>query len=408
MGPTHYYFIGPNKITVQSVTESKVKISWASGYGANVIVERSGFKDSLFSVIQHNVSGNYFYDSNLVISQSYFYRFRGFTVTDTSYYSYLTIGYDSSSRLLQTTSTNKYSNSMTHSDDGTLISIITPEWNGFEIRRYSDLSLVETRNRFSKINIGSESRFSSDANKIAAWNGSYASSMTLSPYSEIALQIPDSISFYDMYYIDNDTKILALASTYQSTRPFVYVFDLQTKTFVKTIDTLQNRFYYSTSTISNDRNKVLIQSPVGLYVIKTTPSISIHHFVLSPSHSRYAFLGEPNGAIGVVYNSFVFFNTESGIVYKNIATSIYNVGRIVLYPDDSRIMNFEWFARDVTIYNLTTGKREQRVGGINPDVTVAGVHCGKDGQSFIILYSDGTINKYSTSEYVKVWQKKDD
>ncbi len=404
--PNNYYFAGPGNISVQSVTESKVKVSWASGYGANVIVERSGFKDSLFSMIQKNVSVNYFYDSNLVVSQLYYYRFRGFTTKDTSFYSYLTIGYDSSSRLLQTISTNKHSNSMTSSDDGTLISVVNPDWGGFEIRRYSDLSLVETRNRGNLyVNVGSENRFSADANKIATWNGSYAASITLSPYSETALQIPDSIAFYDMYYIDNDTKILALASTYQSDRPFVYLFDFQSKTFVQTIDTLQNRFF--SSTISNDRSKVMIQTSVGFYVIKMSPALSIDHFVLSPSYSRYLFLGEPNSAIGVGYTSFAFINTESGTVYKKVATSIYNINRIVLYPDDSKIIVFDWYAHDVSIYNLSTGMREQRVGSINPDVTISGVYCGKNEQSFIILYNDGTINKYSTTEFVKGWQKKD-
>ncbi len=406
--PDNFYFGGPSNISVQSMSESKVKISWASGYNANVIVERSEFKDSLFSVIQKNVSGNYFYDSNLVISRSYYYRFRGFTLNDTSFYSYLTIGYDSSSRLLQTLSTNKNSSSMTISDDGTLISVVNPDWGGFEIRRYSDLSLVATRNRGNLIgNVGSETRFSADANKILTWSFNYATSITLSPYSETSLQIPDSIGFLDMYYIANDTKILALASTYQSQQPFVYVFDLQTKTFVQQIDTLQNTFFYGTSSISNGRSKIIIQTSVGFYVISISQALSIDHFVLSPSYSRYSFLSDPDSMIGVGYSSFAFINTESGRVYKSIPTAIYNINRIVLYPDDSKIIVYDSYVRDVSIYSLITGTREQRVGGINPDLTVSGVCCGMNEQSFIILYSNGTINKYSAIDFVKGWQKED-
>lgn len=407
--PYNYSFSGPNNISVQSVTATVVKIGWSSAYSAPVIVERSDFKDSQFSVLQSNVSKNYFYDSNVVAPRTYYYRFRGFTAKDTSFYSTLTIGYDSSSRLLQSVSTNKYSNSMTSSDDGTLISIVNPDWGGFEIRRYSDLSFVETRNRGNLyINIGSETRFSADANKIASWNGSYAASITLTPYSETALKTPDSIGIYDMYYINNDSKILVLASPYESDRSLVYVFDLQSKKFIQTIDTLQKKFFYGTSYISNDRSKVLIQTSVGFYLINISASLSIKDFVLPTSYIRYTFQNNSNSVIGVGYTSFAFINSGSSIIYKNVPTSKYNsMYRMAWYPDDSRIILFDWYARDVNIYNLGTGVKEQRVGGINPDVTVAGVCCSKSEPSFIILYSNGTNNKYSTAEFVKGWQKKD-
>ncbi len=404
--PTQY-LQGPYNISVESITKTTVKISWPSAYGLPVIVERSLNKDSLFSVIQRHDSISYFYDSNVVAPQKYYYRFRGFTAQDTSYFTTLTISYDSSSVLLQSVSTNKNTSSMTMSDDGTLISIVT-DW-GFEIRRYSDLSLVTTRNRGDLIgNVGSVTRFSADANKVLTWNSNYATSITLSPDSETALQIPDSIGFYDMFYIANDTKILALASAYQSQRPFVYVFDLQTKTFVQQIDTLQDSFFYETSYVSNDRNKVIIQTSVGFYMITISPSLSIKNVLTSSSYERYTFQNKSNNVIAVGYTSFAFINSGTGAIYKSVATNVYNsFYRMAVYPDDSRIITFDSYARDVSIYNLSTGVNEQRVGGVNPDVTVTGVCCSKSEQSFIILYNNGIINKYSTVEFAKGWQKKD-
>jgi hypothetical protein len=406
--PTQY-LQGPYNISVESITKTTVKISWPTAYGLPVIVERSVTKDSLFSVIQPHDSNSYFYDSNVVAPQKYYYRFRGFTGKDTSYYTTLTISYDSSSMLLQSVSTNKNTSSMTMSDDGTLISVVNPDWGGFEIRRYSDLSLVTTRNRGDLIgNVGSETRFSADANKILTWNFNYATSITLSPYSETALQIPDSIGFYDMYYIVNDTKILVLASTYQSQRPFVYVFDLQTKTFVQQIDTLQDSFFYETSYVSNDRSKVIIQTSVGFSVITISPSLSIKDLLISSSYERYTFQNKSNNVIAVGYTSFAFINSGTGAIYKSVATNVSNsFYRMAVYPDDSRIITFDSYARDVSIYNLSTGVNEQRVGGVNPDITVTGVCCSKSEQSFIILYNNGTINKYSTVNFVRGWQKKD-
>jgi len=202
--PGYHSFGGPGNFSVQSISNSKVKISWSSSYASPVIVERSNFNDSLFSLIHSKDTSNYFYDSNLVDSRQYYYRFRGFTATDTSSYSYLTIAFDSVSRLIQSVSTNKNSSSITSSDDGTLISVVTPDWGGFEVRRYSDLSLVATRTRGDPIgNIGGETRFGADANRLLSWNFNYASIMTLTPDSSVQISIPDTIDFTDMYYIEN-------------------------------------------------------------------------------------------------------------------------------------------------------------------------------------------------------------
>jgi hypothetical protein len=410
-GPPGYYsFGGPGNFSVQSISNIKVKISWSSSYSSPVIVERSNFNDSLFSLIHSKDTSNYFYDSNLVDSRQYYYRFRGFTPSDTSSFSYLTIAYDSVSRLIQSVSTNKNSSSITSTDDGTLISVVTPDWGGFDIRRYSDLSLVATRTRGDPIgNIGGETRFGSDANRLLTWWFNYASIITLTPDSSVQISIPDTINFTDMYYIENDTKILALATNNngaKASRSYVLVYDLQTNSFVQQIDTLQGELDYTTSSISADRSKVMTQSTSGFYVIDISPIIAVRFLSLPVYYPHLCFLKNPDSAVGLAFNSIGYINTRTGATYKSVRSVNTNfLNQASLYADESRILTASYtYAQEAYVYNLGTGNLEQHIDDIGPDIYVEGVFCSKTDQSFIILFSNGVINKYSTVEFDKQWQ----
>ncbi len=396
-------FSPPNEYFVESISKSTVKISWSKYYTASVIVERSEYENSQFMIIQPNVMTNYFIDSNLDEKKLYYYRFRGFTSSDTSYFSSLRIGIDSTSRLLQSIETNKYSNALSLSDDGTRIIVSNGELGKFEVRQYSDLTLL-TNQSLSHGSIGAQPRFSSDSKKVIGANGQYGLSITLSPYSETSLTVPDSFTIYDIFYFDQDKKVIALAQHNKGLYSTAFVFDLPSDSVVQKFDSLGSIVYYS-SMISSDRKKILFRTYTGLYIFDTSPTFSIRFFPFHQNYNQFVFLKDSSTILGIKYNEFNLLNSQSGEIIRTVKALNSYGGRAVIYSSEQKIIFFS-YAHEVNICDLRTGLLEQRAGNIALDKYITGVVSGKNEDSFLILYTDGTLNRYSTVEFTKQWQKK--
>lgn len=398
-------FSPPPQFFVESISDNSVKISWTSDYTASVIVERSENRDSLFTIIQPNVTFNYFIDQGLDKAKEYYYRFRGKRNNDTSYATYLAIKNDSTNRLMHVQYLIPSIDAVSSSDDRSSIALVNGERRGFEVRKYSDLSLMsEKTSSMIGVSVFNSANFSADGNKIVVWNGPNASCITLSPHGKIPFSVPDSFFIQNIIFIDNDTKVLQLLMHKNYLYCTAAVMDLATTSVVQSFDSISvvNLGY---SAVSPDRKKVIWRVKNGFLLFEVSTTVTMKHIDLNTTHTAYFFLKNSNSVMGIKHNTIDVIDLESGSVTKSTAAKIYNGQYFELMPKEDKIIAFTAYEPDAIIYDVVRGELDRRVGFSDEKVKAKGIACSPDGATFIIAYNNGTIRKYSTELFDRAWQK---
>lgn len=394
----------PYWLTIESLSENKLKLSWVVWYSHPVIVHRS---DSVhpFSIVASQVTSNYFIDSTVTNNATYSYRLQGISGGDTSYFSEtIVVKYLPTNKIVQKIQSNRGIGATTLSDNGSLIGTIE---DGIVIRNYNDLSQsVKIENWyeswFPRVAIG----FSSTSSMITSGLVTIKTFNTVTG-SEV-LNINTDTSFIKrLFFVDNDKRIVGVFQTIKREGPYgwIAVWDAKTGSILQRFDSL---FLINASAVVMSPNRKIILVGIQNKMYKFTINTSLEHSItsLDAGFTSITFSNDGEYFIGNRWGQVSFYNTNSGEKTRTLYGDYIAAYYLSLNPSGNLLLASDLVDDEVRIYDLSHNVLERVINVTgNSGGQVSGLQFSNDGQSFIVTSTDGKIIKYSTTEFLYSWQK---
>ena len=398
--PLQTFPLPPTVSTVESISETSLKLSWGSAYGYPVFIQRSDPVHP-FATIAFDTVTSYFIDSTVNKNFVYTYRLAAVGSGDTSSFSEPTIiKYAATNKLIQQIQNYYGMSAIAFSDNSSLIATIE---NGIVIRNYSDLSVYSKIDTWSGISID----FSNDGSMIAMGYSSAFTFNTLNASQILNINV-DSSFVQKLWFINSDRQLFGVLQPMSGRGQYgsAFLWDAKTGTMVRHIDSLLD-IYPNASTISGDRKTILLG--VQNQTIKFTIDTSIISSVLDKGTTFYSLALTGNGEhfIGSESEQISYYTTSSGAQIRTIDKNLYvDAYYLAISPDDSLLLASDYLSYQVRVYNIATGALIRIINASNNSTGyVSGLQFSNDGQSFIVISGYGMMSKYSRSELSYSWQK---